>query len=397
VTAPAHHGRIGVAFLIRSLNRGGAERQLATLAGGLDPEAFDVTVLTFYPGGPVWDELQQCPSVRLRSLSKTGRWDVLGFSRRLRTALKQVRPHILHCYMTEPSIFGLLVGRVTRIPAIVWGIRASNMDLAAYGAVHEVSFKLMAGLSRFADLIIGNSESGRRHHLQRGFSPRAFVTIPNGIDTDRFRPSAAHRRAARAAWGIKEDDIVVGVAARLDPMKGYPVLLRAAAGVLRQCPRVRFVCLGGGPAAYQTEFRQMAEALGIGACVLWLGECGDMPSLYPGFDIACSSSVFGEGFSNSIAEAMACAIPCVVTDVGDSGRIVGDTGLVVPPADPDALTEAILALVRSGAEARGALGRRARARIVSSFGVRIMIERTSACYRMLIPDPGVVQTSRWRS
>lgn len=372
-----------VVFLIRSLNRGGTERQLVELATRLDPALFEVVVLTFYTGGAIWDELAAVPGIRLESLGKRGRWDNVGFSARLVAWLRRIRPAILHCYLIEPSILGLVLGRLAGVPAIVWGVRASNVDYLHYDLVQWASFKVAARLSRWADAIIANSEAGRAYYMSQGYSGKRCVVVSNGIDTERFRPSVAARAQARARWEAGVDDVVIGIAARLDPMKGHLTLLAAARSVMRECPNARFVILGSGPAAYAAKLRKAADDYGIAARIVWTNEQPVMAAMYPGFDLACSSSSFGEGFSNAVGEAMACAVPCVVTDVGDSAFIVGDNGYVVPPDDPRALANAIVRMAQMDARSREEMGHEARSRIVQQFGLNKMVQRTQQIYSAL--------------
>jgi glycosyltransferase involved in cell wall biosynthesis len=372
-----------VVFLIRSLNRGGAERQLAELAKGLAGRSIEVSILTFYAGGPIWDELVKFPTVQVTSLGKRGRWDVVGFALRLRQELRRLKPDVLHCYMVEPSVFGLIIGRMTKVPAIVWGVRASNMDYSKYQRVNWLSFKVAAVLSRYADLIIANSEAGRKYHTKMGYSPQHFVAIPNGIDAELFRPCVTARIETRTQWCLTRGEFVVGVAARLDPMKGHLTLLRAAKNACGRVAHLRFVCVGSGPESYSAELHAHANQLGLADRVLWPGECDDMRSIYPAFDTVCSSSSFGEGFSNAIGEAMACSVPCIVTDVGDSATVVGNTGFVAPPNDPLALADAIVKMSTLSVEVRAALGADARRRVVERYGLAAMIAKTEESYREL--------------
>jgi len=372
--------RIRVAFLIRSLARGGAERQLAELATRLDPDRFDVSVTTFYRGGAVWDELAVANSIDLRSVDKRGRWDIVSFALRLARELRTRKPLILHTYLVEPSVFGLIIGRLVGVPRIIWGVRASNVDFARYDRMTGIMFRVAARLSRFADVMIANSETGRRYHITQGYSLPRSVTIPNGIDTDRFVPSADRRTLTRGAYRFDENDILIGLAARLDPMKGHDVFLRAAQQVLTQRAEGRFACVGSGDHAYEIKLRSLASELSIADRVMWLPEQAQMSEIYPAFDVACSASVYGEGFSNAIGEAMACGVPCVVTECGDSSRIVGDTGMVVPSGDPEALAAAIVRMIDLGRAARAALGAAARRRIVDHYGVDAMVARTAALY-----------------
>lgn len=197
--------------------------------------------------------------------------------------------------------------------------------------------------------------------------------VPNGIDTAAFAFDADGRRTRRAEWGVADDTLVIGIVARLDPMKDHATFLHAAARLREAHPSATFVVVGDGDAAWSEALHELAGELGLGGQVRWLGAREDLPAIYSALDISCSSSAFGEGFSNAVAEAMACETPCVVTDCGDSAIIVGNTGGVVPPRDPVALAAALDAMSRSDLAAQG---RAARARIEEHFSLDRMVART---------------------
>ena len=180
--------------------------------------------------------------------------------------------------------------------------------------------------SRTADVLIANSHAGAAHVSSLGYPTGRLIVVPNGIDTDRFRPDPERRRRQRADWAINADQRIIGLAARLDPMKDHANFVRAA--------KVAF---------------------------------------HNGIDLATSSSAFGEGFSNAIGEAMACGTPCVVTDVGDSARIVGTTGRVVAPRDPEALGQAWDVML-AATQSLNALA--CRRRIVESFSLEALCRNT---------------------
>jgi glycosyltransferase involved in cell wall biosynthesis len=319
----------------------------------------------------------------LRSLSKRSRWDNLGLIKRLIAELRATRPAILHCYLTEPSIVGLVAGRIAGVPAIIWGIRASNINYAHYDRINRITFRIAALLSRGADLMIANSDAGRRNALRTGFAPRHVVVVRNGIDVDCYRPSTEARNVARQRWRLDEGQVAIGVAARLDPMKGYETFLAAAAKLAARSPEARFICIGGGPERYAARLRALAGELGLAGRLTWMPEQSQMSAIYPGLDIVCSSSGFGEGFSNTVGEAMASAVPCVVTDVGDSSYIVGHSGYVVPPENVDALADALARMVALSSAARASLGAEARDRIVKCFGTEKMVDDTARAYSEL--------------
>lgn len=328
-----------VVFLIRSLYSGGAERQLVVLSKGLCERGHEVVVAIFYSGGPLEKELWDT-RVRVRPLNKRGRWDILSFLSRFADMLRDERPDILYGFNFDPNLVTLILKPFFSTTKVVWGIASSYVDFSQYDRLTRVSFELNRWLSRFADGIISNSEAGRRYHLALGYPGEKTVVIPNGIDTEYFRPDAAARSQIRSEWRIAEREKLIGLVGRLDPMKDHPTFLKAASALVKTRKNMRFVCVGGGPEAYRATLQTLAKSLGLEECLLWFDTREDIPAVYNALDIAVSSS-YGEGLSNVIGEAMACGVPCVVTNVGDSAWVVGDTGAVVPPKDPVALKNAI--------------------------------------------------------
>jgi len=200
-----------------------------------------------------------------------------------------------------------------------------------------------------------------------------MTVIPNGIDTEHFKPDPMARKLIRAEWGVADNEILIGLVARLDPMKDHSTFLRAATMLAQERPDVRFVCVGDGAEPYKSEVRRLATELALGDRLIWAGARHDMPAVWNALDLAVSSSSYGEGFSNTIAEAMACGVPCVVTDVGDSALIVGDAGIIVQPSMPAALCEGFRQMVkRSGPEFRNV----ARASIVNRFTKEVLLTHT---------------------
>jgi glycosyltransferase involved in cell wall biosynthesis len=260
------------------------------------------------------------------------------------------------------------------------------MQLTQYDWLIRFMDAAQGQLSRFADLMICNSYAGLKHVQASGSRARRAIAIPNGIDTDRYRPNPTARREIRREWGIATDERVVGLVGRLDPMKGHPTFLSAAAKIIAECTRVRFVCISQGPEDYGHQLKELANSLGISERITWSSGRDDMPAVYPAFDVLVSASIYGEGFPNVVGEAMACGVPCVVTDVGDSAIVVGDQGEVVPTEDPDVLSAAIL---RTIARIDGHLNdsKAIRSRIVETFPVSSMVDRTEAALLELMQPP----------
>lgn len=363
-----------VLLLIRSLDVGGAERQVVDLAKGLQRRGHEVLVATFYQAGALAEELDG-EGVRRIALGKRGRWDVLPFLMRLRRLLVCERPDVLYSYLGIPNTLSALLVRTITGVRLIWGVRASNVDLRRYDSFVRLAFFLECRLSHIPDLIIANSVAGKKYHAGKGFPSDNLIVIPNGIDTDRFVPDPGARTKFRSEWKIEDNEILIGLVARLDPMKDHANFLKAAAIVRKQRLDVRFACIGDGAPQQRAILKDMASELGLAEALIWMGVQTDINAVFNGLDIACSSS-YSEGFSNVIAEAMACCIPCVVTDVGDSAALVGDTGIVVPARCPQALADGCLRKLADLQTARRQNEERARQRIVENFSVEKMVSAT---------------------
>ena len=366
-----------VLFITQNLDRGGAQRQLVTLARGLARRGHSITVAVFYSRGTSWPELEW-DGVRVVALEKGGRWDVAAFLARVGTLVRNERPRVIHGYLDVPNVLALLLRPVARGARIVWGVRSAYVDWDRFDRLTRFTFSVACRLSRFADLIILNSFAGHEHHRALGYRADRMVVVPNGIDTELFAPDAAARASVRAEWGVRETEILIGLVGRVDPLKGHDTFLHAAAAVMRRHPGVRWVCIGGGDPRLLAELQGLSERLGVAIALRWVGERHDMPAVYNALDVAVSPSI-SEGFSNVIGEALATGVTCVATDIGDSARIVGDATLVAPVNDVAALTRAIeAALGRLGPDSRASR----RARVLEHFSVSRLISSTEEALRL---------------
>jgi glycosyltransferase involved in cell wall biosynthesis len=274
----------------------------------------------------------------------------------------RLSPEVLQGWMYHGNLFAALAHRMAPgagSRALFWNLRASNMDAKRYRWI----VRLSAHLSGWPDIVVANSESGAAFHKAQGYKPRRMVIIDNGIDSEKFRPDQAERTAVRGELGISPDAPVVIHMARVDPMKDHQTFLKAMAKV----PSVTALMVGRG-----------TDRLATPPNVKALGLRQDVTRLYAAADIVVSSSAFGEGFSNAIAEGMSAGLVPIATDVGDARRIVGDTGHIVNPADVDALAEAIRQECASMPD-RKAKGLLARSRIVENF----TIARSAAAFSSL--------------
>lgn len=362
---------MSVLLLCRSLDVGGTERQIVALAKRSHLQGHRVAVAIFYPNGALASDLYAA-GVTVFDLNKSGRWDVLPFLFRLMRLVRTWKPKTIYSFLGGPNILTVCIKPFLRGVAIVWGVRASRVDLHRYDWLLRASYRIECQLSRFASLIICNSIAGLEYAAAHGFPRKKMIVIPNGIDTETFKPDPGARWRIRRDWGIADSEILVGLVARLDPMKDHATFLYAAAMVATRRPNIRFVCVGDGPSFFTIQLHRLGAELGLAEKLTWAGMCRDAPAVFSALDIAVSSSC-GEGFSNVIAEAMACGAPCVVTDVGDSKAIVDQLGIVVNPGSPAELCDGIDRMVeRLTPAVRGAV----RASIVNRFNTEIMVTAT---------------------
>lgn len=320
-----------ILLLIRSLDIGGSERQLIVLARELHRRQHEVTVATLYGGGELEAELRDA-GVRVIALSKRSRWDIVAFTRRLLQHVVQLHPDVLYTFLPSQNLIGAVVHLRNPWLKLVWGVRASNIDLRRYDFVTALTYRLQRLFVGAPAMVISNSHAGAAYAVEHGFPKEKMFIVANGIDCDQFRRDDEERVRLRSSWGVG-DEKIVGLVARLDPMKDHPTFLRAAAALLKTHPAVRFVCVGAGSEHYRGELIAIAQELNLEDRVRWMAPLHNPLSIYNAIDVMVLSSAYGEGFPNVVGEAMACGTPCVVTDVGDAARIVGDMGPVVRPRD----------------------------------------------------------------
>jgi len=377
---------MNILFLARSLGQGGAERQLVLLSKGLRQRGHAVSVVVFYGGNTVENDLLSA-GVSVTQLGKGGRWDITSFLWALARAVKRIRPDVLHAYLGVPNVLAVVLKPLIPCARVVLGVRASSIDWGAYDWAVRWMYRAECLLARLSDLIIANSQSGLDYAAENGFPRKKMVVVPNGIDVEHFKPSHEARMRVRAQWGVGDKEILIGLVGRIDPMKDHATFLRAAFRIRKEKAGMRFVCVGDGPDPYKGSMRLLASNLQLDDVLIWAGARDDVAAVYNAVDVACSSSAFGEGFSNVIGEAMACGTPCVVTNVGDSAQIVGELGRVVPPQDPNALASALLATAEEIVSENDVAAHARRERIVSEFSTARLIDRTESILQALVDIP----------
>ena len=348
-------------ILIRSLDVGGAERQVCVLARALHQKGYKVTVGLFYSGGILENKLRD-EGVVIYPLHKKGRWDLIGWFWQYLKAIREVNPDVIYSFLTTSNIVAI-TGRLFIRKPVVWGIRASIVNLNEYDWLAKLTAWVEKRLSRFVKTIIFNANFSREYHESLGYCLTNAVVIPNGIDTNVFRPaSASDRYKIRTALNIPKEAIVIGMIARVDPMKDYETFLSAVRVLTSHHSNLYFIVAGAG--TNTASWHPLPPRL------LRLGIRDDVPEVLNAMDIMVLTSL-GESFPNVVGEAMASGIPTIASDVGDAAYIMGDLGISIPLKNEKALIEAIETMLQHPPSKETI-----RNRIITHFDVPQMVDKT---------------------
>lgn len=376
-------GAIRIVHVLPGLKAHGAELQLLGLVSRSDRARFHHDVISLTSMGSLGTNLEHL-GIGVYTLGLPDVRSVVSAPWKFRALMTRLRPDLVHGWLYDGNLAALLatVGRRHRRPKRVWCVLHA---LNAFGTERfktKTTIRLGARWSGSADRIVYNSSSAMEQHEKIGYCARRSLVIPNGVDSEVFRPgSSQDRNLLHAELGVGSDTLLVGVTARYHPLKDFSNLAKAAALVAGRMPRrVIFALAGRGLDERNQGLVALIEDAGAKQAIRLLGERRDIPRLLAGCDIACLSSL-SEALPNALTEAMACGIPCVATDVGDCRELVGNTGVIVPPRNPSQLAEGIIKLLQAPREEREALGHRARKRVVDEYSLDLMVDRFESVYK----------------
>ena len=356
---------------------------LARLVGTADSSGFEHIVLPLLEGGSVTEQVREAGALT-EPLRVEGPRNLLTAPARLAARLRDLRPDLVQGWLLQGNL-AATVGASLGCPRtpVLWNVRWTLYDVASERLSTRALLRLSGRLARHPRRIIFNSQIAVAQHAAIGYPSGRARVIPNGFDAEHFRPNPAARAAVRRELGIPAGAAVVGMVARYHPMKDHAMSLRAAAHLVGRRTDAVFVYAGRGVDAGNEELERLITASGLAGRVRLLGERQDVARLYASFDVYWMSSTargIAEGFPNAIAEAMACGVPCVVTDIGDAPAIIGQTGRVVPSRDWRAFGDATAELLDAGPATLRALGQEARTRIERDFSLGAMAAAYDALY-----------------
>jgi glycosyltransferase involved in cell wall biosynthesis len=374
---------IRILHLITDLDIGGAELTLSRLLAHMDRTRFECQVVSLESPGPVGDRIREL-GIPVRSLDlRPGRPTPAALFR-LSSWLRRERPDLLQTWLYHADLLGILAARTVGLRRVVWNIRNSELDFSRYRRLSRVVVQINAWLSGWPVAVISNSVAGQVFHARMGYHPRRWAVIPNGIDLEVFRPDPQAHPAVCTELGLPGGALLIGQIARFDPAKAQTNFLRAAGHLARAGLPAHFVMVGEGVTPANPSLMDVVREEALEGRVHLLGRRSDVPRLAAALDLLASPSL-GEGFPNVVAEAMACGVPCVVSDAGDSAALVGATGRIVPPGDPDALAAACQELITAGAARRQKMGAAARRRVAERYSLAATVAAYQELYQAIVP------------
>lgn len=381
---------INLVHLITDLDVGGAETTLYRLLRQVDRRRFTPSVVSLMDRGTLGDRIEAL-GVQVHTVGM--RRPILAPFKlpRLWRILRTLRPDLLHCWMYHANLLGAFMAPAVGVKTVVWGLHHSSLDPQLDKRTTILVAKAGAWLSRRVDGIVSCSKTGLAFHRSLGYQPERMRFIPNGFDVERFHPDPRARAEVRQELGLTQDSVLIGLAARFHPYKDHGNFFLAARRLLDDLgpkplqERIRFVLCGKNVVDDNPEIMEYVRRLGLSDRVHLLGERSDVHRIMAALDIVTSSSKT-EAFPNAVGEAMACGVPCVVTDVGDSADIVEGTGVVVPPRDPQGLANGWRRLLELEPEQLLKLGAAARRRIEENYSLASVVRAYENLYEELLVE-----------
>jgi glycosyltransferase involved in cell wall biosynthesis len=367
-----------------AVNVGGSEVMMRRLVEVARRQGVVQEVVSLADIGPVGRDLQRLGfAVHALGMKRTAP-NPLALLELVRI-IRAFRPDVVQTWMYHADLLGGVAARLAGYPKVFWCIQNGTLDARTSRRTTRWTVAACARASHTVpDGIVCVSRVARDLHISWGYDASRFVVIPNGVDVDEFHPDPAGREEVRRELGLPEQAIVVGLIARVDPQKDHATFVKAAALLATSTPQARFLLCGDGATRENADLVGRISAAGLLDRFLLLGRRDDVARLVRAVDLATLSSAYGEAFPLAIGEAMACGVPCVVTDLGDCAHLVGDTGRVVPPRDAAALAGAWQALADLGVSGRLRLGVAARARVAALFSLPSVVEQYATLYRQAV-------------
>ncbi|MGZ4962771.1 MAG: glycosyltransferase family 4 protein [Limisphaerales bacterium] len=368
--------------IIGGLKVGGAETALLKLVRASSGGRYRHSVVSLTPEGEMGQGFKAA-GIELQVLDFR-RSPISSFVQLVKL-IRVASPDIVQTWMYHSDLLGGIAARLAGARNVIWGIRTTDVSAGGKRVTRLVKW-CSARLSRIVPAaIICVAEAALQRHAEAGYDRTRMEVIPNGFDLDTPTVAGAQRTPLRSHWGFSPTEIVVGTLGRFAPAKDHRNFVIAAGLVARRCSNVRFIMVGRGLDKENSELAEWINQTCHAERFVLLGERSDVTTCLSAMDVFCLSSRT-EGFPNAVGEAMAMGLPCVVTDVGDAAVLVGETGIVVPSQDPEALAQGLARFVELPEDARACAGQAGRSRVESCFGLNSTRAKFEMVYDRLMGE-----------
>jgi glycosyltransferase involved in cell wall biosynthesis len=366
------HDPMRVLHIITGLGNGGAEGAMYRL---ISHDTTDRHVVISLGGPEKYGPLLEAAGIEVHYLNLNAKTALTSLWKLVRL-IKNTHPDIVQTWLYHADVIGGVAAKIAGVKNIVWGIRGASIDPDRAKKSTTRMVRIAARLSRIIPShIISCSAKASNDHALMGYPSHLMSVVPNGYDLSEMKYSEIGRKKVRAELKVDPDHFLIGMAARFDPQKDHENLFDAFSNAFGDDPQVRLVLAGTGCDYRNSELIEIIDRKSISDQVILAGQRTDMPDFYSALDLHVLSSAYGEGFPNAIAEAMACGVPAVGTDVGETGVIIGNIRQVVSARNPLSLSQAMKSvreMPREDPSAFQRLREKSRKQIVQNFDISVM-------------------------
>jgi len=331
---------MNVLHIITCLDNGGAEAVLYRL---VTADKKNVHYVISLMSNGIYSKLLKVADIPVYCLNMPRSSVTYSGLSKLFRLIKQINPDVIQTWMIHADLLGGIISRISGSKNIVWGVHSSNLDPYKTSLKSRLVYRLCALLSKaIPSAIISCSDVGASVCVSLGYSKEKMIVIHNGYNITEFSPNQEFRNNIRRQLGVHESDILIGMVARWDPQKDHANLINALSLLDKKVSNTwKCLLVGTNMVSSNKILSDLLKQANIFNKVILFGPSSDIPGIMNGLDIHVLSSSYGEAFPNVIAEAMACGVPCVVTDVGDAKKMVGKSGWCVTPNNSAELAKAL--------------------------------------------------------
>lgn len=355
-----------IVHIISGLDSGGAERSLFNVCNSNIGDYFTQSVISLGDKAIYGDKLEEL-GVEVYYLNFKNNNKLYAFIN-FKNIIKKISPDIVQGWMTHGNFasvlaYFILSGR----PSLFWNIRQTVYKLKHEYILTRFLFLINILLSRIPNGIISNANISIKQLIKFGYKKDSFILIPNGFDTNYWKPDHNLRQIERNKLKVNDNDFVLGYVGRYHPMKNIKLLLESFHKLSQQNSKVKLVIVGQNINNYNIKEKSIIDMISLNQ-ILIIDNTEDVKKYYNIFDLLILCSAWGEGFPNVLGEAMSCELCCISTPVGDAPDILEDVGYLVPLGDVDFILEKVQKCMDKP-EVLSKLGRKARIKILNQYSM----------------------------